>query len=276
MTDHSSHDDLPSLLRRSHIHSVYEHDERFENRNSEDVHRDALAAAQAERDRVRHIAVQALALHEMREEQLKLRQKTAQESERVRLEHERAMELVRIRELENKARSIPKPPPRLPTPPPRDPTPPPPPVEKPKSPAPAPQPPVQAPQPTASIQQPAAPKSLSQQPNPFKAPSTSTQPPAPTPQPKAPESTPKPQPPQNTATPSHVAPDVQRYLEIHQSLKVLRKHIVDAGKQDADLKKKTGEMRRSIRQSLGQLTGEKGANRTPVSANNHAQSPELI
>jgi nucleoporin GLE1 len=93
----------------------------------------------------------------------------------------------------------------------------------------------------------------------------------PTPQPKAPEPAATPQPPQTTTTtptaPTLVSPDVDRYLETHRNLKQMRAFILDAGKQDKALKTKTGDMRRAIRQSLGQLTGEKGANKTPVRTN---------
>lgn len=83
-------DELPSLLRRSHLGSIYDHDIRFENRNAEDVHKDALAAALAEHERVREIALRAYELNELREEQERLRQHALQEEERVRIETERA------------------------------------------------------------------------------------------------------------------------------------------------------------------------------------------
>ncbi|TVY85960.1 Nucleoporin [Lachnellula willkommii] len=278
MGDQTSHDDLPSLLRRSHIHQGpahdYDHDTRFENRNSEDVHRDALAAAHTERERVRAIAIEALSLYELTQEQQQLRQKTEQEEQRVKLEHERAVELVRIRELENKARQIPKPPPRLPTPPP-------PPVQKPapiiNPPPAAPTPPVQAP-PSQPAQHQPQPQTQTQPtpPNPNPNPFATTQPPpasrpAQTPQFQAP-APPRPPQPQNhvtaptsnATTPSHVYPGVERYLEIHKSLKKLRLFITNAGKADKALKTKTGEMRRAMRQSIGQLTAEKGANKVPL------------
>lgn len=283
MGDQTSHDDLPSLLRRSHIHQGpvhdYDHDTRFENRNSEDVHRDALAAAHTERERVRAIAIEALSLYELTQEQQQLRQKTEQEEQRVKLEHERAVELVRIRELENKARQIPKLPPRLPTPPP----PPAPLVQKPapiiNPPPAAPTPPVQAPPSQPSQQQP-QPQTQTQStpPNPNPNPFATTQPPqaprpAQTPQFQAPAPSRPPQPQNhvaapisNATTPSHVYPGVERYLEIHKSLKELRLFITNAGKADKALKTKTGEMRRAMRQSIGQLTAEKGANKVPVSA----------
>ncbi|KAF7515016.1 hypothetical protein G7054_g14812 [Neopestalotiopsis clavispora] len=55
------------------------------------------------------------------------------------------------------------------------------------------------------------------------------------------------------------APD--RYVQIHQSLKKLRASIKQQMTSNAELKKNAGNMRREIRKCIGQLTGEKGANR---------------
>jgi hypothetical protein len=49
-------------------------------------------------------------------------------------------------------------------------------------------------------------------------------------------------------------------------LKEVRKAIKERGEKDAQFKKKAGEMRRAITRSVGQLTGERGANKVPVSA----------
>jgi nucleoporin GLE1 len=284
MERQSSHEgELPPLLSRSHIStSVYDHDVRFDNRNSEDVHKDALAAAQAEHERVREAAMRAFQLNELRESQLRLQQHARQEEERIRIERERALEVIRIRELEIKARQIPKPPPRVPSPPPvesaaRVPSP------KHLAPPNNKTPPVVQKSTPAQVQKPL---SVAQQPtqlpaNPFSNPRSPLQI-APTSLDPAP-STEKPllpvqqqqqktvQPSQPVTLPSkngpasHVLPDVDRYTAIHKSLKDLRKHITDAGKENPPFKKKTGEMRRAIRQSVGQLIGEKGANKVPVS-----------
>jgi nucleoporin GLE1 len=90
---------------------------RWEERNSEETHKAALAAAHAHHTAVREKALEVLEISKLREETEKLRQKRIQTEERVRLETERAMEELRIREEENKAKLIPKPPPRVPTPP---------------------------------------------------------------------------------------------------------------------------------------------------------------
>lgn len=92
---------------------------RWEERNSEETHKVALAAARAHHDAVRERALGVLEMEQLREETEKLRQKRIQTEERVRLETERAMEELRIREEENKVRLIPKAPPRVPTPPPQ-------------------------------------------------------------------------------------------------------------------------------------------------------------
>lgn len=57
----------------------------------------------------------------------------------------------------------------------------------------------------------------------------------------------------------------QKYMELHKRLKQLRKFVTDQSKANPQIKKRIGEMRREIRKSVGQLTSEKGANRTPVS-----------
>ena len=56
----------------------------------------------------------------------------------------------------------------------------------------------------------------------------------------------------------------QRYLVIHKDLKELRRFVASESKNHVELKQGLGEMRRQIRKSLGQLTTEPGANKTPV------------
>ena len=58
----------------------------------------------------------------------------------------------------------------------------------------------------------------------------------------------------------------QRYLEIHQRLKVFRKDFVQQSKSIPALKTKLGDMRRAIKKSVGQLTGDKEANKLPVTS----------
>jgi nucleoporin GLE1 len=278
----SGDDDLASRLRGTHMGSGrYDFEIRFENRNSEDVHKDALAAAHAEHTRVREFALRAFELNELREQQLRLQQKNEQEAERVRLEELRAAEAIKARELENKARSIPKPPPRVPTPPPPAPSQvaastkeQPKPATQPTSDTPkpatqstpvAPRPQVPAPQPHPSTQA-SAPKPDPTQSNPLQQQLTLSPPVSQAQPQQKPTPVPQPQPtsPSNNSSLSSTHPDAERYLEVHRSLKQLRKFINDAGKANPALKKKTGEMRRAIRQSMGQLTGEKGANKEPV------------
>ena len=55
-----------------------------------------------------------------------------------------------------------------------------------------------------------------------------------------------------------------RYLEIHQKLKGFRKYMTDQGKQNAALKTKMGDMRRTIRKCVGQLRVGPQANTKPV------------
>lgn len=254
--------DLPALLRRSHLGSVYDHDIRFENRNAEDVHNDALLAALAEHERIRETALRAYELNELRLEQERLRQHAAQEEERVRIETERAKEECRLREIENQKKQIPVPAPRVKTPPPRAPSPP---VQAAHAPKPL---PVEKPAPIAQIPL-AKPPTIAPQ---LAAPSNIFQAvahkPAPPTQPRSQETV-QPARPVPTQSPanssSHTLPHIERYAEIHQILKKLRKMIVDEGKRNLPFKKKTGEMRRAIRTSMGQLTGEKGSNKQPVS-----------
>lgn len=53
-----------------------------------------------------------------------------------------------------------------------------------------------------------------------------------------------------------------RYVQIHQKLKELRKYITTKAKEQSELKVEVGNMRRTIKKSVGQLTG--GNRRTPV------------
>ena len=57
----------------------------------------------------------------------------------------------------------------------------------------------------------------------------------------------------------------QRYVEIHRKLKDLRSGMMDQAKRNKALKDKMGDIRRTIKQSIGQLTAGKGVNKIPVS-----------
>ncbi|GKT40823.1 nucleoporin GLE1 [Colletotrichum spaethianum] len=263
-----------------------------ENRNSELSHRDALAAAQLEHERVRLAALRVYEVHQLQEEkqrleaeQRRIAQLQREEEERLKAEAAVRAEQERLREL--KAKQIPQLPP--------EPEPEPPKPEPKKS---------QEPQVNGTTEQVAAKTetaapaiSKSQQ-----APLTST--PAPALQAaKAPLSVPSPPPakepsappaqangfltkPAEPAQPKPVAqpvapapaalPTADRYTEIHQALKKLRKDVETLSKQPGSpLKGKLGDMRRQIRKSIGQLTAGKGANVTPINTINGALRESL-
>jgi nucleoporin GLE1 len=68
---------------------------------------------------------------------------------------------------------------------------------------------------------------------------------------------------QDTSASRH-SQDLDRYQTIHQNLKALRKDLVEQARSNPGLKARMGDMRREVRKSVGQLTGEKGANVTQV------------
>ena len=263
---------------------------RFENRNAEEVHKEALDAAKAFHDEINASARRATKLYEARQHQLQLQQQAIQEEERVKLLEERAREEIRLREIENRARLIPKVPARVPTPPAPS-------VETPKSAVPP------SLQPTRPSIQPAARPTLQAATTPTVLPkpqpptaqpipvSQTTQPP--TTQPANPFSQPTTQPPAQSsnpnplafATPNQAQPvrapqvqpqsdqiqnqsfllkGVQRYAEIHQALKEMRNFVNNACDQDKSFKKAVGELRREIRMKLGQIVKDKSQNREPV------------
>lgn len=280
-----------SSFRRTHHQgsAVHDFELRFENRNSEDVHNEALAATLAERQRINDTARRAIQLENARLERQRLQQHLVQEEERVRLEEERVQEEIRLREIENRARQIPKVPARVPTPPPST------------------QPPIQEPKPTAPpTSQPAPAAASIAQPQPLvtqpqKTPSNAfqtttpaqphtTQPSNPFAQsaksasnPFAPASTPATAPPltqqppaavapaqalahaSSTQSPGHLMAGVDRYVEIHKNLKGLRKYVNNAGEQNSAFKKAAGELRRKIRMAIGQCVPDKSKNKGPVS-----------
>lgn len=65
--------------------------------------------------------------------------------------------------------------------------------------------------------------------------------------------------------PSRLA-EHNRYLEIHKSLKDLRKYMMIQADQNPTQKKQMGDGRRAIRKCVGQLTGDAKAREKPVSA----------
>ncbi|KAI1391370.1 GLE1-domain-containing protein [Hypoxylon trugodes] len=56
--------------------------------------------------------------------------------------------------------------------------------------------------------------------------------------------------------------NVDRYVQIHRNLKKLRASLLQQAKTSPLLKQRLGDMRRELRKNMGQLVGEKGANRT--------------
>lgn len=251
-----------------------------DDRNNEDSHLDALAAAQVQHERVREAAIRVYELHELQEKRKRILEEQKKEEERLKVEAESAAEAHRLNEL--RAKSVPKP---APVPEPQ----PPPPEKKPETqretkleaPKPEPAKPEPAKQPVPeSSPSPASNASPSIQTNGglFNVKSAETKSPAPiqqAPTPAAataakpngvpPAATPKPQeakPVQNDSPRKALA---DRYAQIHQELKKLRKHLTDEAKRpESPLKGKLGQARRDIRMAIGQLTGSKGANSQPV------------
>lgn len=246
----------------------------LDQRNTESSHLGALAAAQAEHDRVREAAIRVYELHELKEEHQRILDQERWEQERLRAEAQVAAEERRLQEL--RAKSIPKPAP----PPEPEPSRP---VEQPTADGHAAQAsrgtkgPVEEiprlseikPQPnglsagqnqlvTNSLPAVAAPKpsALQQIAPPSVAPQ---QPRAAPPQPSAAQAQPQAQRPA-------AKPVVDRYLQIHHELKSLRRGLMAQSKlAGSPLKGKMGTFRREIRIAIGQLTGVRGANVQPTS-----------
>ncbi|KDN63857.1 putative GLE1-like protein [Colletotrichum sublineola] len=263
-----------------------------ENRNSELSHRDALAAAQLEHERVRLAALRVYEAHQLQEEkqrleaeQRRIAQLQRDEEERLKAEAAVRAEQERLREL--KAKQIPQLPPE----------------PEPEPPKPEPKK-LQEPQVINTTEQAAA-KTETAAPAAFKSQQASlTSTPAPALQaPKAPPSAPSPPPTKAPSVPQAQAnglltkpaepaqlepvaqpvasapaaqPTADRYTEIHQALKKLRKDVEALSKQPGSpLKGKLGDMRRQIRKSIGQLTAGKGANVTPINTINGALRESL-
>jgi nucleoporin GLE1 len=283
---------------------VYDHDVRFENRNAEELHHDVLEAARLEHERVRAEARRVFELNIMKEEQIRAQREIQAEQERIRLEtvrlqleenrveaeRQNALAEIKRRELEEAARKIPVVPPKPPTPPP---------VQAPAPAAPTPPPAQSQPQSQPARQEnippeppqqnnvfaqarPQQPNAFSQNNTPQQTNSFPNQPSQAIQQSNAPHNAnnsfqaSKPsvaqaqsQPPaaaaRPAAIPSHILPGVERYSQIHQNLKQLRQYLATEAKTNKPFKTMYGDMRRKIRQTVGQLTGEKGANKKPVS-----------
>ncbi|KAH7165963.1 hypothetical protein EDB81DRAFT_268675 [Dactylonectria macrodidyma] len=251
-----------------------------DDRNNELSHRDALAAAQVEHERVRRAAIRVYELHELQLEHQRIMNEERKEEERLKAEALVVAEEKRLREL--RAKTIPRPPPE----PPRSPTPPPPvkpvaaavangipPAKESKQLAPSTTPPSEV-----KKELPPPPSSLPNKPpsnNPFAA--AQPQPPVQSNPFQKPNGLTAPQP--ATAPPAATAPAARptqaptedRYSQIHQELKKLRKELQAQSKvAGSPLKGKMGTYRREIRVSIGQLTTGKGANAQPISKINTA------
>ncbi|KAI0835269.1 GLE1-domain-containing protein [Hypoxylon sp. FL0890] len=266
-----------------------------ENRNSPLSHQDALAAAQAEHDRVREAAIRVYHDYELQEERRRLLEQQQRILEQQRLEEERIRTEERLRAEEERLRALKaKTVPKLP----------------PEPPAPAPAPvaetngSITAPEPAKRASAPANPEAISSsKPSPF-----GLQQPASTNglngqvngatggkvalpplsqgfgqaqiSPKGPSlATPslfsQPTKPavrqtngQPTITPAKpvIVSDVDRYVEIHRNLKKLRASLLQQSKASPTLKQRMGDMRRELRKNMGQLVGEKGGNRKQSAA----------
>ncbi|KAH6963900.1 GLE1-like protein-domain-containing protein [Fusarium avenaceum] len=254
----------------------------LDTRNNELNHRDALAAAQSEHDRVRQAAIRVFELHELQEQHKRIVAEERKEEERLKAEAALVAEEKRLREL--RATVVPQLPPEpAPQPPPAKPEPPKTngvtpvkdtkqpevsttPATEVKKPAPA---PASAPTNTGLFSQakPSNPFGTTQpsSQNPFQKPN------GPTTQPPAPAATAPPQPTVKPTAPAvqpvqpRPAPTVDRYSQIHQELKKLRKELAAQSKiAGSPLKGKLGAARREIRVAIGQLTGGKGANAQPI------------
>ena len=251
-----------------------------DTRNNELSHRDALAAAQLEHERVRQAAIRVYELHELQEEHKRILAEERKEEERLKAEAAIVAEEKRLREL--KAKTVPKLPPE-PAPQPASPAKQEPAKTNGATPAKESKQPEVSTTPATEVKKPAQPPApatglfASKQPgSPFGTTQPSAQNPfqkpngvvtqaanAPATVATAPQPVPKPavQP-----VPAKPAASVDRYSQIHQELKKLRRDLQAQSKvAGSPMKGKLGAARREIRVAIGQLTGGKGANTQPVS-----------
>lgn len=122
--------DLPALLRRTHLANsspIHAHDLRFELRNSEAIHFEVLESSRLEHVRIRENALRVFELYQLREQQKRDRFTADLEEKRIRLHEEAALDELKRRDLEERARNIPAGPAPAKTPSPSPPPPPPPP-----------------------------------------------------------------------------------------------------------------------------------------------------
>ncbi|KAI1433364.1 GLE1-domain-containing protein [Xylaria sp. CBS 124048] len=240
-----------------------------ENRNSELSHQDALAAAQAEHERVRHAAIIVFKNHQFQEERRRIQEQEAIIRQHQRIEEERIRNEERLRAEQEQLRALrAKTVPVLPPDTPRQP----PPVaaglnhfgnllnsaersaptlpslnheETPQVNG------VKVAQPTQlqQVQHALPPKPFSSitpttAVSSFKPPAASAQ--------------------ATLSTLSTSRPTNDRYVVIHQNLKKLRAYLLEQAKSLPALKARMGDMRRELRKCLGQIVTEKGGNRKQI------------
>lgn len=255
----------PSSPERNTRHSFL-----FDTRNDELSHLDALAAAQAEHERVRQAAVRVFEMHELKEESERIRQQQQREQERLKAEAELADKERKLQQL--RAKSIPKPSP--------PPEPKPEPVKAAQS-LPA-KPGEQAAELRSQAQRlPAVKQESVASPTPLtngfglataKPAQPAAQPPPvnhlASPAPNSTQSKPQPvvsQPTPKAPEPPKPSESTERYVKIHQELKSLRTSLqAEAKVPGSPLKGTMGTYRREIRVSIGQLTSGRGANNPSV------------
>ncbi|KAI8633038.1 GLE1-domain-containing protein [Xylariaceae sp. FL1651] len=260
----------------------------LENRHTELSHQDALAAAQAEHERVREAAIRVFKDNQLKEEHRRLqeqeesiRQQQRREEERIRNEERLRAEEERLRAL--RAKTVPRLPPEAP--------PAAPPTstgrldgtgssnstntsnlvntqDRSSSSAKATpiitQPPTQADVPTPQTNGSKAAHTFPTQQEQHVAPQK--------PSPFASNAAPNPflQPTisqrKTPSVPSTSKPSVEadRYVAIHQNLKKLRASMAEQAKSVPSLKARMGDMRRELRKSLGQIVTEKGGNKKQI------------
>ncbi|RGP63667.1 hypothetical protein FSPOR_8453 [Fusarium sporotrichioides] len=254
----------------------------LDTRNNELSHRDALAAAQLEHERVRQAAIRVYELHELQEEHKRILAEERKEEERLRAEAAVVAEEKRLREL--KAKTVPKLPPE-PAPQPASPVKQEPattngatPVSNSKQPEASTTPVTEAKKPAAPSAPTAGLFAHNKSSNPFGTTQPSSQ--SPFQKPNGAAAQPAGVPAANTTTPQPVskpatpavqpvqakpAASVDRYAQIHQELKKLRRDLQAQSKvAGSPLKGKLGAARREIRVAIGQLTAGKGANNQPI------------
>ncbi|KAI3336139.1 GLE1-like protein-domain-containing protein [Ustulina deusta] len=260
-----------------------------ENRHTELSHQDALAAAQAEHERVRHAAIRVFEDHELKEEHRRLQEREEIIIQQQRREEERICNEERVRAEEERLRAlklktVPKPPPEAPAASSSNST------SRPQLNGSASsgsiaatnsayklgtillqgnESSVASPQ---SLNAPVLPVNGTKVAQPAQAQSlpqgqhvASTKP-SPSATPSVISSFPRPPTSQQNSlsTVPTSKPPVDRYVVIHQNLKKLRASLAEQAKSSPPLKARMGDMRRELRKSLGQMVAEKGANKKQI------------